>query len=198
MRARYWATFWAYITMLYVFEYAITNNALSSALGTVAFQKSGALYNMEPGSASSSSLHIRCTGFTTGVPAPRPTVILEAMEGLAGTTAMARLHDAIARRGVCCSYDRLGLGYSSAQEGSASWVDRSPTTVAKQLHFALHFGTDGSTGRPVSWPRTVTDSNNKTQVKLLWRITPRPHPFSCEAGTCGVCFCVFSAGTPQQ
>ena len=135
----YWIIFFAYFGMLYILEYSLASYSVYQAMGN-AYPPRGKFYNVRPGNAY--KIHIYCKGGTKAPWDGRPPVIMEAMEGIGSGVYLSRLQDQIAEYGVCCVYDRLGFGYSSDDEDSEAWADRSPSQIVSQLHFALTIGVD--------------------------------------------------------
>ena len=161
----YWIAFFTYFAMLYVFEFSLTNYAVGMAASSHYAMK-GSLYPVD--SRNDILVHIYCKGpGPTSTYDGRPAVVIEAMEAFAQGSAVARLQDTIAERGVACVYDRVGFGYSSDVESTNAWTNRTPTTIAAQLHFAIKYGTDTMFNRKVSWQRTYKDANNKTQTEWV-------------------------------
>jgi len=141
----YWIIFFAYFGMLYVFEYSLASYSVYQAMGN-AYPPRGKFYNVRPGNAY--KIHIHCKGGQKSDWDGRPPVIMEAMEGIGSGVYLSRLQDRIAEYGVCCVYDRLGFGYSSDDEDSEVWKDRSPRTIAAELKFALTIGVDDTVPPP--------------------------------------------------
>uniref|UniRef100_A0A7S0HRZ3 Uncharacterized protein n=1 Tax=Hanusia phi TaxID=3032 RepID=A0A7S0HRZ3_9CRYP len=158
-----WAIFFGYYGMLYVFEYSITSYSVYQAMAS-SHAMPGRLYSAAPGNKL--WLHIYCKGFTNSngsIPDKRNVVIIESMESLGMSVAMARLQDSIAQYGICCVYDRIGYGWSTSVEiYEEVRTNRTPSVIASELHYALRYGLDPDFKRPLFFYRTVVDQQNQS------------------------------------
>ena len=91
--------------------------------------------------------------------------------GMAST--MQRLQDAIAENGVCCVYDRIGYGWSTATETRRMpWTNRTPSAIAAELHYALVDGRDVLFKRGIFWEKEIIGYNNKTTISEVQILPP--------------------------
>ena len=175
----YWIIFFSYFAMLYIFQFSLTTYSVYQA-NTGTYPAPGKLYNAQPG--NSYRLHIFCKG-----PKPpklwdgrRPPVIIEAMEGLGQGVYLSRIQKLISEDGVCCVYDRMGFGSSSADEAGDVWADRSPERIARELHYALMYGVDSTyLQNPVSFEKPYISSRGENLTEYV-RVSP-PYVFLAQS-----------------
>ena len=182
-----WLLFLGYFGMLYYFEISVATYSITLAQGQQ-YAMPGRLYNAEPGEKK--LLHIQCKGYTKNVLGSkvktpedgRPPVVIVSMEALGMAAAMQRLQDSIAENGICCVYDRIGYGWSTATEtGSTAWTNRTPAIIAAELHYALIDGKDIIFKRGIFWEKEIIGYDNKT---TLSEVAIRP-PFVLVAHSAG-------------
>eukprot|EP00960_Hanusia_phi_P032024 749620-Hanusia_phi.AAC.3 len=118
-----------YVLVFGLLQYAPFNH-ISQIVLTDGYVPLGNMYDRGDGEKN----HMHCMAFIdpNSKLDARPVVILEAMEGLGMSTAMAGVQQRIALVGVACAYDRAGFGWSPPAKTA-----RTPTQIASELRTML-------------------------------------------------------------